>query len=450
MVQKRKLIEVALPLEAINRESAREKSIRHGHPSTLHLWWARRPLAAARAVLFAQLVDDPASDPASFPTEEDQRRERERLHRIIERLVAWENVSDEQVLDEARVEIVRSTAGKLPTVLDPFAGGGTIPMEAQRLGLDARASDLNPVPVLINKALIEIPWRFRNQEPVFPGLAESQIRTWTNAEGLAADVLAYGARLTDLANKSLHQLYPSAQMADGSDATVIAWIWARTVECPNPACGIEMPLARSWWLGKKKGKETFIVPDVVADASSPSGRRVVFSVGHGRIGPRKDGTMAGRKGATCVACDANASSEYIKSEGRAGRIGSVLTAVVAEGKRQRIYMAPTREHVEAADVQRPADAPDMLLSTHSQYMGAPLYGMETTASLFTNRQLEALTTFGDFVSDARKQVVLDGGSSDYADAIATFLGFGVSKAADYHNALCAWRSDVKNEGIGHG
>ncbi|MBM0123460.1 DUF1156 domain-containing protein [Pimelobacter simplex] len=448
-MHKRKLIEVALPLEAINRESAREKSIRHGHPSTLHLWWARRPLAAARAVIFAQLIDDPVSDPVSFPTEEAQRVERERLHGIIERLVAWESVRDEHVLAEARAEILRSTGGELPAVLDPFAGGGTIPLEAQRLGLDARASDLNPVPVLINKALIELPPKFAGQAPVFPGLAESQIRTWADAEGLAADVIAYGAWMRERAGRSLDQSYPRARLTDGSEATVIAWIWARTVRCPNPACGIEMPLARSWWLGKKKGKETFIVPTVVPDSSHASGRRVDFSIGHGRSGPEKDGTMAGRQGATCVACDANASSEYLKAQGAEGRLGSVLTAVVAEGKRQRTYLPPTEVHVKASLVERPEEVPDAVLSTHSQYMGAPLYGMETTSSLFTNRQLLALTTFSDLVADAREQVIRDGGSSSYADAVATFLGFGVSKATDYHNALCAWRSDVKNEGIGH-
>ena len=251
---KKKLIEVALPLEAINRESAREKSIRHGHPSTLHLWWARRPLAAARAVLFAQLVDDPSAHPEEFPTEELQRKERERLHKLIERLVVWENIRDEELLAEAHAEILKSTNGNPPPILDPFAGGGTIPLEAQRLGLEAHASDLNPVAVLINKALIEIPPRFRDQPPIYPGLAESEIRTWKGAEGLAADVRAYGQWMRDEAEKRIGHHYPKATLPDGTQANVIAWIWARTVTCPNPACGIEMPLVRSWWLGKKKGK----------------------------------------------------------------------------------------------------------------------------------------------------------------------------------------------------
>src|SRR4051812_45278072 len=244
--QKRKLIEVALPLEVINRESAREKSIRHGHPSTLHLWWARRPLAAARAVLFAQLVDDPISHPELFPTEDAQRAERERLHGIIERLVVWENVRDDKLLAEAHAEILKSTGGNPPPILDPFAGGGTIPLEAQRLGLEAHASDLNPVAVLINKALIEIPPKFARRPPVFPGLAHGRISVWEGATGLAADVQAYGEWMREEAHRRIGGHYPRAMLEDGTKATVIAWIWARTVMCPNPACGIEMPLVRSW------------------------------------------------------------------------------------------------------------------------------------------------------------------------------------------------------------
>ena len=222
---KRKLIEVALPLETINREAAREKSIRHGHPSTLHLWWARRPLAAARAVLFAQLVDDPSSHPDQFPTEEAQRVERERLHGIIERLVVWENARDQALLAEAHAEILRSTGGKPPPILDPFAGGGTIPLEAQRLGLEAQASDLNPVAVLINKALIEIPPKFAGRPPVFPGLADGRIGAWEGAAGLAADVRGYGEWMRAEALKRVGANYPLATLDDGTAATVIAWIW---------------------------------------------------------------------------------------------------------------------------------------------------------------------------------------------------------------------------------
>ncbi len=457
-VVKRKLIEVSLPLEAINRESAREKSIRHGHPSTLHLWWARRPLAAARAVLFAQLVDDPSSHPDRFPTEADQRRERERLHGIIERLVVWENIRDEKLLAEAHAEILASTDGNPPPILDPFAGGGTIPLEAQRLGLEAHASDLNPVAVLINKALIEIPPKFRNQPPVAPGLANSRLTPWRGAEGLAADVRYYGEWMRDEAKKRIGHLYPDAVLADGSKAPVIAWIWARTVTCPNPACGIEMPLVRSWWLGKKKGKEAYVVPQVVRDHSHPSGQRVEFSIGHESSGPDVDGTMSGRQGATCLACGSSVSKDHIKGEGQNGRMGAALLSVVAEGNRQRIYLAPTPLHARAADLQRPDHVPDQELGFDPRNLWTPQYGLTKFADLFTNRQLVALTTFSDLVGEARERVLTDAlaaglpagdrleargtGAAAYADAVATYLGMCLSKLTVANCSLARWRSDA--------
>jgi len=463
---KRKLIEVALPLEAINRESAREKSIRHGHPSTLHLWWARRPLAAARAVLFAQLVDDPSSHPDRFPTEEAQRVERERLHGIIERLVVWENTRDEALLAEAHQEILNSTDGKPPPILDPFAGGGTIPLEAQRLGLEAHASDLNPVAALINKALIEIPPKFAGRPPVFPGLAEERME-WKGAEGLAADVRAYGEWMRDEAERRIGKHYPQATLDDGTKATVIAWIWARTVTCPNPACGIEMPLVRSWWLGKKKSKEAWVRPLIVADPAHSSGRRVEFEIGDdagGAPAPESDGTV-GRNGATCLACGSAVSLDYVRSEGRLGRLGATLMAVVAEGNRRRLYLPPSEDHRRAAEVGRPTTAPEASIPPKAPSFRVQAYGMTQWADLFTNRQLLALTTFSDLIAAARERVLsdalaagpssttrLEGGGSGadaYADAVSIYLGLGISKASDYSNALCAWRSDTKNEGVGH-
>jgi putative DNA methylase len=454
-VPKRKLIEVALPLEVINRESAREKSIRHGHPSTLHLWWARRPLAAARAVLFAQLVDDPSSHQDRFPTEEAQRAERERLHGIIERLVPWEATRDEAVLAEARAEIMASTDNNPPPILDPFAGGGTIPLEAQRLGLEAHASDLNPVAVLINKALIEIPPKFRDRPPVHPSLQTKLVEA-RGAEGLAADVRAYGQWMRDEAEKRIGHLYPKATLPDGSQATVIAWIWARTVTCPNPACGIEMPLVRSWWLGKKKGKEAYAVPRVVGDPSHSSGLRVAFDIDHNASGPSTDGTMSGRQGGVCVACDTAVSKDHIKHEGTSGRMGAALMAVVAEGNRQRIYCPPTPEHVGAAKVDRPIDVPNQELGFDPRNLWTPQYGLTRWSDLFTNRQLVALTTFSDLVLEARERVLADAlaagqpegdrleaggdGASAYADAVATYLGLGVSRMTDIANALCRWEN----------
>ncbi|MCK9921267.1 DUF1156 domain-containing protein [Frankia sp. AgPm24] len=406
-MQKRKLIEVALPLEAINRESAREKSIRHGHPSTLHLWWARRPLAAARAVLFAQLVDDPSARPEEFPTEELQRKERDRLHALIECLVMWKNVRNEELLAKAYAEIIKSTNGKPPSILDPFAGGGTIPLEAQRLGLDAHASDLNPVAVLINKALIEIPSKFHDKPPVYPGLADSEIRTWKGAEGLAADVRSYGAWMRDQAEKNIGRLYPRADLPDGSKASVIAWIWARTVTCPNPGCGLAMPLVRSWWLGKKSGKEAYVVHRVVPDVNHFSGKRVVFEIRQGKEnGPTAstDGTVS-KTGARCIACNAAVDLKYVRAEGRAGRVGAQLMAVVAEGKRRRIYLAPTEGHVMASVVDRPDDIPDSALPGEALGFRVQAYGMIRWSDLFTSRQLTTLTTFSDLVSVVRERVL---------------------------------------------
>lgn len=450
-VPRRKLIEVALPLEKINAESAREKSIRHGHPSTLHLWWARRPLAAARAVLFAQLVDDPSSFPDRFPTDEAVAKERKRLHEIIEQLVVWENAGDENLLRRAREEILASTDGNPPPILDPFAGGGTIPLEAQRLGLEAHASDLNPVAVLINKALIEIPPKFAGRPPVFPGAADAQITTWPRATGLAEDVRLYGQWMRGEAEKRIGHLYPKAKLPDGTEATVIAWIWARTVTCPNPACGIAMPLVRSWWLGKKKGKEAYVVPLVVDG-------KVEFTIGHDpKKAPTKDtdGTV-GRTGAVCIGCGAAVDLKYIRAEGRAGRMGAQLMAIAAEGKRTRIYLEPTPEHEAAAHVDRPEDVPDGDLANNPRDFKTPNYGMTTFADLFTPRQLTALTTFSDLVAEARERILADAlaagmpsgvelevggtGATAYADAVATYLGFVVSRCSDYWSSICSWHN----------
>lgn len=455
---KRKLIEVSLPLEAINRESAREKSIRHGHPSTLHLWWSRKPLATARAVLFAQLVDDPSSHPERFPTDTEQEAERERLHKLIEDLVVWENVRDEALLAAAREEIRRSCGGDPPPLVDPFAGGGSIPFEAQRLGLEAHASDLNPVAVLINKALIEIPPKFAGRSPVFPGLAESEMAGWNGAAGLAADVRAYGEWMRDEATRRIGHHYPKATLSDGSEANVIAWIWARTVTCPNPACGIEMPLTSKWWLGKKKGKEAYVVPRVVEDAEHPSGKRVEFGIGHDpSAGPTKDedGTV-NRKGARCVACGVIAPLEHVRESSRSSGLGAQLMAVVSEGRRRRIYIEPSDLHASAAEVSRPESTPPGELFDWPGRINVVRYGLTQFSDLFTNRQLLALTTFSDLVGEARERVRADalagglpggerlvyGGDSAeaYADAVATYLGLVVSRCTSYWSAICSWDS----------
>ncbi|MGW3946641.1 DUF1156 domain-containing protein [Micrococcus endophyticus] len=446
---KKKLIETSLPLEAINAEASREKSIRHGHPSTLHLYWARRPLAAARAVLFAQLVDDPASRPEEFPTVEAQDAERAHLHELLEKLVVWENSNDEQLLEQARNEIRKSNDGQLPAVLDPFAGGGAIPLEAQRLGLEAHASDLNPLAVLINKALIEIPPRFSGQSPVFPGVSATQTG-WRRAEGLSEDIRQYGQWMRDEAEQRIGHLYPKVKADGGTEHTVIAWIWARTVMSPNPANPIEVPLVKSWWLSKKKGKEAWIHAEVVDGA-------IRYEVRHDGNGPVGDaeGTV-GRRGGFAVGDGTPMSLSYIRSEGRAGRIGAHLIAVVGEAKRGRVYVSPTPSQVAAAQVDRPSDVPDGEIGYYPRDIKTQTYGMTRWSDLFTDRQLVALTTLGDLVTEARNKVLVDAlaagltsgdrledggsGAEAYADAVATYLAFGVSRTTDYSSNLCSWHN----------
>ncbi|NNN09566.1 MAG: DUF1156 domain-containing protein [Acidimicrobiaceae bacterium] len=440
----RKLIEVALPLKAINEASAREKSIRHGHPSALHLWWARRPLAAARAVLFAQLVDDPSAHPELFPTEEAQHVERERLFRILEDLVVWENTTNEGVLKRARAEIERSwrltcaehaddpraaelyNPDVLPAFHDPFAGGGAIPLEAQRLGLESYASDLNPVAVLINKAMIEIPPRFAHRPPVNP---ESRQRTTTGAyrgaQGLAEDVRYYGALLKSLAYEKLSSYYPPIRVTpemvetrpdlrphQGQDLTVIAYLWARTVKSPDPAYhDVDVPLVASFALSTKAGKEVWV--EHVIDENRTGYH---FEV---RLGPvpegAKRGTMQRSGGGTCILSQAPMPFTYLRSEGRAGRMGTRLMAIVCEGPRGRIYLNPTDEQEQRARNTNPSWKPEMDLPSNTRDFKTPLYGLTTYGDLFTPRQLLTLTTFSDLLDDVRDTVRKDAVAADFVD-----------------------------------
>jgi putative DNA methylase len=435
---KKKLIEVALPLEAINKESAREKSIRHGHPSTLHLWWARRPLATCRAVLFASLVDDPSSLPEQFPTEADQDKERQRLFRLIEELVKWDNSNNPTILNAAHEEILRSTDGNPPAIYDPFCGGGSIPLEAQRLGLEAHGSDLNPVAVLITKALIEIPPKFAGQPPVNPaakGMMSGK-GMWTGARGLADDVRYYGKWIREQALERIGHLYPKVKLPKehgGGEATVIAWLWARTVVCPNPACGVQMPLVRSFALSTKSGKHEWVEP--VVDHIH---RAIRFEIKTGE-GNAPEATV-NRRGARCLACGTAVPLDHVRSEGRAGRMSKQLMAVVAQGRRERFYLPPMAEHEAIAASAEPSGVPETDLPLQALGFRVQLYGMTHHRDLFTQRQLAALTTFSDLVSEARRRLISDGASEEYAAAVATYLGMGVSRLSDICNSLCMWEN----------
>ena len=518
---RRKLIEVSLPLEAINAASAREKSIRHGHPSTLHLWWARRPLAACRAVLFAQLVDDPSSWPEEFLTEEAQARERKRLHELITEMVRWKASGNRHVMGKVRYEIARSLARgrgeapparadtdavlaylarNAPPVCDPFCGGGSIPLEAQRLGLRACGSDLNPVAVLVSKATCEIPPKFAGRPPVNPD-ADPHV-VWRGAQGLAEDVRYYGRWMRERAKERIGHLYPKAEvtaaMAEarldlaphaGRELTVIAWLWARTVASPDPMLrGVHVPLASSFVLSSKKGKEAIVVPVVEND-----GYR--FTVKTRGIGPdelakARTGAKVGR-GANfaCLLSGTPLTGDHIKAEGMAGRMGARLMAAVAEGKRGRVYLDPTEEMEAVAREAEPDWQPEQKLSDDPRNIWCTPYGFSTFADLFTPRQLAALTTFSGLVAEAREQIRRDltgttlgtpasrrheggtpadenaggtpaypgddvplaeggTGAEAYADAVATYLGLGVGRAADYWNSIATWQNG--GEFIGHG
>lgn len=453
----KKLIEVALPLEKINAESAREKSIRHGHPSTLHLWWARRPLAAARAVIWSSLVDDPSSHPEKFPSEEDQNKERQRLFRILEDLVVWENSNNEDILNAAKAEILKSTDNNPPALLDPFAGGGAIPLEAQRLGLEAHAHDLNPVAVTINKAMIEIPPRFAGKAPVNPDAQVSAMRNgWSRAQGLAEDVRYYGEWMKQEAFQRIGHLYPKVKVPHeqgGGEATVIAWIWARTVKCPNPACGCEMPLASSFVLSKKKGKEAWIEPQFDYEA-----KKITYKVrlGKGKV-PEAPKTARGAK-FKCIMCGETTTDDYIKQESVNGRMGSVLMGIVAEGKHGRLYVSPTEEHVLAAQCSKPeGEYPEQRLPYDPRNIWCVNYGLDTYDKLFTNRQLTALTTFSELVSEPQAKAEADAvaagmkndhlplrnggdGAKAYGEAVGVYLAFVIDKMSDYHSSICSWNS----------
>ncbi len=519
---RKKLIEVALPLEKINVAAAREKSIRHGHPSTLHLWWARRPLAACRAVLFASLVDDPDSDPKwrrpdGTVDEEAAGDERAKLFTLIEDLVQWENSNNPRVIEKARAEIARCVASRkletgelkkdavvfgprkgqahpkgpvsgegvtawdvvcrqappnvvnaflaehAPPVLDPFCGGGSIPLEAQRLGLVAHASDLNPVAVLITKALIEIPPKFAGRPPVNPEARKKPMAVYRGAAGLAEDVRYYGKWMRDEAEKRIGHLYPKAKITPdmakerpdlkeyvGQGLTVIAWLWARTVQCPNPACRARTPLVRSFWLSKKKGRAVFALPVL-----NPKDKTVQFEI-KAKGEPVKHTTD--RTGARCLFCDTFIKKGPLRDLAVAHGTAEIPLAVVVEGRNARIYLPPLPEFIPA--VSRPDVAfLEQPMTNDRRWFSPPLYGMPKFSDLFTPRQQMALTTFSALVTEAREKARRDAvqagmpssapplaaggsGAGAYADAIAVYLAFAVDKAADSSSTLCAWQPNM--------
>ena len=486
---RKKLIEVALPLDAINEASAHEKMPGIGaHPRGLHQWWARRPLAAARAVIFAQMVDDPSANTEQFPTAAEQAAERQRLFRIIEELVKWENTANQRVLGAARKEILRSwrrtcvdhedhprakqlfDPERLPAFHDPFAGGGALPLEAQRLGLEAHASDLNPVAVLISKAMIEIPQKFAGRPPVNPEARSAPglvIREWLDAQGMADDVRYYGQWMRDEAERRIGDLYPKVEVTremvrerpdlkpyEGRELTVIAWLWARTVKSPNPAFShARVPLVSTFMLSTKKGKQAYIKPAIQGDSYR-------FEVRAGTppdLAAARKGTKSGGSGSEflCMMSGTPMPFAYLREEARSGRMGSRLMAIVAQGSPGRVYLPPTPEMQDVASRAKPRDTPESRLPEKALGFRVQQYGMLRWRDLFTSRQLVALTTFSDLVTEAIERVrgdakpaglpddgrpLRDGGigASAYAEAVAVYLAFAVDRCCDFSNTVTRW------------
>ena len=447
---KPKLIEVALPLAAINKAAAREKHILRGNPSTLHLWWARRPLAATRAVIWASLVDDPSGDDSLTPAEQEV--ERERLFVILEDLVIWENSNDPRVLERARAEISRCFPDGAPPILDPFGGGGAIPLEAQRLGLEALSGDLNPVAVMIQKAMLETPPRFAGKPPVSRGLA-TDITSWTRAQGLAADVEAYGQWMRESAHAKIGRHYPDATGPDGEKLTPIAWIWTRTVRSPDPAWNGHVPLVASWTLANKKGKPKVWIEPIIDRES----QTISYEVRHG--GESTYERTVKRGNGTCIATGTAMPYDYIRDESFAGRMGEQLMAVVAQGTSGRTYCSPSAAELNPEPIPEPDWKPTSKINIHPRNISTPPFGLDEWWKLFTPRQLTALTTFSDLLPEVHDKVRADAiaarmdddgvplrdggtGAEAYADAIVTYLAFAVDKSADYWSSISTWISSL--------
>ena len=459
---RKKLIEVDLPLDAINSASTREKSIQHGHPSTMHRWWARRPLAACRAVIFASLVDDPSACPEDYPDEDSQRAKRTQLHEIIKKLVVWENSHVDDLLEEARLEIAKSVSRSLqssnpisdeeiianlddfaPAIYDPFCGGGSIPLEAQRLGLHAIGSDLNPIAVLISRALVEIPRSLANSLPVNPladplgitaykGKRQKQ-SPWRGLSGLADDIRYYGKWMKDRAFERIGHLYPRANLSDGSEATVVAWIWARTVPCPNPACNLNMPLMKTFQLSKKKNNHHWARPIVDRGA-----KNISFQVQAHDTEVPVNGTV-NRNGATCVGCGNSVGLPYVREQAKAGNMRRQMVAIVAASNRKKTFISPDDRHVHTSELADPEWKPPQTIPATPK-VSALSYGATHWHQLFTDRQLTALTTFSDLVNETRSRIVDDGADESHADIICTYLAFTVSKCADYSSSYASWNA----------
>ena len=449
-----KLIEAALPLPEINDASSYDKMPGIGpHPKGIHHWWARLPLPTARAVLFATVVDDPATHPEQWPTAEAQSVERERLFEIIRRLMGERLHEHPEIYAEARAEMLKHCGGNLPGVMDPFAGGGSIPLEANRLGFETHAGDLNPVAVLLNMCNLEIAPLWAHKPPVNPEDRGNIGGTgaWHGTGGLAADVRYYGRRVRDCARQRIGHLYPAARLPKqfgDTTASVVTWIWARTVASPDPAMqGRHVPLVSTFWLSSKKGREAWLMPAV-----DKAQRSYHFEVRNGIPPDRASvaaGTKVGRAGFRCLLSGAPVPFDYIREEGRRGQIGTVLLAALVDGPNGRLWVNASADQVQAAQAASPTDYPDADLPEEALGFRVQNYGFTKHSQLYTARQLTSLTMLSGLINEITADVQRDAlaaglsakETTDYARSISTFLALVLDRCASFNNSFCRWNGN---------
>ena len=469
MEHRRKLIETDWPLNDISRQSVKEKALTHGHPQTLHRWWARRPLAACRAALFASIVDDPGDCYDEFPDEEAVSRKRRSLNDLITQLVQWKRTDDKspsnrELMGKVRYEIARSIARNhgdtlpetteeaetyltenrnLATVYDPFCGGGSVPHEAQRLGLDAIASDQNPVAVLITKALVQFSHPYVNRHPINSEANKLEARdgrrrpkrpvTWRGASGLADDLRFYGKWILNKARERIGHFYPDVDIPGGSTATTTAWIWANTITCSNVACRATIPLLKSYQL-TAKGEKHWVKPSV-----SPLEGTVEFSVQRTKVGVPEQPTMRGDS-VVCLACDQPSPLDYVREEARSKRLGTQMMAIVSHSGPNRHFAAPTENHIDKAMSARPdfGFVPSGSLPSEALGFSIQNYGFTQWRDLYTNRQLLTITTLSMLIDEVVEIIVRDGGEQAYAETIKTYLALALGRTAETNCRFTRW------------
>jgi adenine-specific DNA methylase len=431
-LENKRLIEVDFPLKEVSEESIKEKNIRHGHISTLHIWWARRPLAASRATIYAALT----SAPKNY---DDVRKKFE----FIAELSKWENSLNQRLIENASREIREHFGGTTPRVLDCFAGGGAIPLEALRLGCETYALEYNPVAILILKATLEYPQKF--------GKGKTTVKTelCSVSNPLIEDVKKWGQWVLEEAWKEIGKFYPSY---NGNN--LVCYLWARTVKCQNPSCGVEIPLMRQFWLSKKKSQEIALKMFVNKERKT-----IDFRVVRGKDMASYDPSQGTTRRATvlCPICGAGIDDKTLRREAKEGRMNQRLIAVVIDSPDRR---GKEFKVVKDEDVRTFKEAEQYLNEKIKNWQwdfdplpDEPLppvgtlgfrinrYGMNKWKDLFNNRQKLALITFVEKVRLAHEKMTKEGYDPDYAKAVLAYLAIAVDRLASFNSTLALWVSE---------